>query len=50
MNNGEITGITHLYLCKAFDRVDHKRMLKYCPSTINWFESTLTNIKQAVIV
>ncbi len=56
MNNGEITGIILLDLCKAFDTVDHKFILnrlslyKLSNHAWNWFESYLSNKKHLVKV
>ncbi len=56
MNKGEITGIILLDLCKAFNMVDHKLLLKKLSlyklsnHALKWFESYLTNRKQVVNV
>ncbi len=56
MNKGEITGIILLDLCKAFNMIDHKHLLKELSfyelsnHALNWFESYLTNGKQVVKV
>ena len=56
MNNGELTGVLMVDLCKAFDLVDHSFLLqkleiyRCIPNALNWFTSYLFNRGQEVDV
>ena len=54
MNNGELTGVLMVDLCKAFDLVDHSLLLqkleiyRCTTNALNWFTSYLFNCSQKV--
>ena len=54
MNNGELTGVLMVDLCKAFDLVDHSLLLqkleiyRCTTNALNWFTSYLFNRSQKV--
>ena len=54
MNNGEYTGTVFVHLGKAFNMVDHRRLLSKLPSYgisgrgLSWFERYLFDQKQFV--
>lgn len=56
INESKVTIAIFFYLSKAFDSVNHKRLLhkllpmNFSNNTINWIESYLTDRKQSVVV
>ena len=54
MNDKKITALVLLDLCKAFDSINHEKLLEKLstigasPSTVEWFRSYLSNRRQYV--